>query len=113
MVTCADALEDIRKLEEKVTTFLPDKELQVVSNRFLQQPPPADKNWLWFTIVKDQETERWLDTPMSELEGKSPRERLSEDGGPEQLIAMLDRFLATRENETEKELINYMKERIS
>ena len=67
---------------------------------------------MWFTIVKDQETERWLDTPLSELEGKSPRERLSEDGGREQLIEMLDRFLATRENETEKELIQYFKERI-
>jgi hypothetical protein len=113
MVTCADVLDDIRKLEEKVTTLLPGKELQVISNRFLQEPPAADKNWLWFTIVKDQETERWLDTPMSELESKSPRERLSEDGGQEQLIQMLDNFLASRENETEKELIEYMKERIS
>ena len=49
---------------------------------------------------------------MSELEGKSPRERLSGDDGREQLMAMLDRFLATRENETEKELIQYFKERI-
>jgi hypothetical protein len=113
LVTCADVLDDIRQLEETVTTLLPGKELQVISNRFLQAPPPADKNQLWFTIVKDQETERWLDTPMSELEGKSPRERLSEDGGQEQLIQMLDRFLATRENETEKELIQYFKERIS
>ncbi|NLX01953.1 MAG: DUF2384 domain-containing protein [Syntrophomonadaceae bacterium] len=113
LVTCADVLDDIRQLEETVTTLLPGKELQVISNRFLQAPPPADKNQLWFTIVKDQETERWLDTPMSELEGKSPRERLSEDGGREQLMAMLDRFLTTRENETEKELIEYFKERIS
>ncbi len=113
LVTCADVLDDIRQLEEKVTALLPGKELQVISNRFLQVPPPADKNQLWFTIVKDQETERWLDTSMSELEGKSPRERLSEDGGQEQLIQMLDRFLATRENETEKELIQYFKERIS
>jgi hypothetical protein len=112
VVTCADVLEDIKKLENKVGVILPGKELQVFSNRFLQQPPPADKNWLWFMIVKDQETERWLDTPMSELDGKSPRERLSEDGGREQLIEMLDRFLATRENETEKELIQHMKDRI-
>jgi hypothetical protein len=113
VVTCADVLEDIKKLENTISLLLPGKEVQVISNRFLQAPPPVDKNQLWFTIVKDQETERWLDTPMSELEGKSPRERLSEDGGPEQLIAMLDRFLATRENETEKELIEYMKGRIS
>jgi len=113
VVTCADILEDIKKLENTISLLLPGKEVQVISNRFLQAPPPVDKNQLWFTIVKDQETERWLDTPMSELEGKSPRERLSEDGGPEQLIAMLDRFLASRENETEKELIEYMKERIN
>ena len=113
VVACADVLEDIKKLEEKVTSLLPGKELQVFSNRFLQEPPPADKSQLWFTIVKDQETERWLDTPMSELEGRSPRERLSEDGGRKQLIQMLDNFLASRENETEKELIEYMKERIS
>jgi hypothetical protein len=112
LVTCADVLGDIIKLENKVSLLLPGKELQVISNRFQQEPPPADKSQLWFTIVKDQETERWLDTPMSELEGKSPRERFSEDGGPEQLIEMLDRFLATRENETEIELIEYMKERI-
>lgn len=112
VVTCADVLEDVKKLENKVSALLPGKELEVVSNRFLQQPPATDKNWLWFTIVKDQETERWLDTAVSELEGKSPRERLSDDGGQEQLIQMLDRFLATRENETEKELIEYMKSRI-
>jgi hypothetical protein len=112
LVTCADVLEDIKKLESKISGLLPNKELQVFSNRFLQQPPPADKSELWFTVVKDQETERWLDTSMSELEGKSPRERLSEDGGRKQLIEMLDNFLATRENETEIELIEYMKERI-
>ncbi len=113
VVTCADVLEDIKKLENTIGLLLPGKEIQVISNLFLQAPPPVDKNQLWFTIVKDQETERWLDTPLSELEGKSPRERLSEDGGREQLIEMLNRFQTTRENETEKELIEYMKGRIS
>jgi len=113
VVTCADVLEDIKNLENTISLLLPGKEIQIISNRFLQAPPPVDKNQLWFTIVKDQETERWLDTPMTELEGKSPRERLSEDGGREQLIEMLNRFQTTRENETEKELIEYMKERIS
>lgn len=112
LLCCADVLEDITDLQEKVAAILPDKELQVFSNRFLQQPPPPDKAQLWFTIIKDQETERWLDSSLPDLEEKTPREYLAGDNGKPKLLQILDDFMAARENETEKDLIKYMKERV-
>jgi hypothetical protein len=113
LLCCADVLEDIVYLQEKAAALLPDKEVQVFSNRFRQQPPPPDKSRLWFTAVKDQETERWLDSAMAELEGKTPRQYLAADNGKEQLLQILDNFTAARDNHTEKELIQYMRERVS
>jgi len=112
LLCCADVLKDIVDLQDKVAAILPGKELQVLSNRFLQQPPPPDKSHLWFTIIKDQETERWLDSSLAELEGKTPREYMTGDNGKEQLLQILDNFMAARDNHTEKELIQYMRERV-
>jgi hypothetical protein len=111
LICCADVLEDIVRLQEKVSTILPGKEWQVLSNRFLQQPPPADKNHLWFTIIKDQETERWLDSTHSELNNKTPREFLIVN--KEKVFRMLDEFQASRKSELEQELVEYMKLRIN
>lgn len=112
LLGCADVLGDIVDLQDRVAAILPEKELQVFSNRFLQQPPSPDKSQLWFTIIKDQETERWLDSSLAELEEKTPREYLTGDNGKEQLLQILDNFMATRKNETENELIEYMKQRV-
>lgn len=112
LVCCADVLEDIVYLQEQTAAIIPGKELKVFSNRFLQQPPPADRSQLWFTIIKDQETERWLDSSLAELEGKTPREYLNDENGQSRLLQILDDFMDTRANETENELVKYMKERV-
>lgn len=64
-------------------------------------------------LMKDQETERWLNTPHHELEDKTPLEVLKEEKGKERLLSMLDSFAAnTAGSEEERELIAYMRERI-
>jgi len=68
---------------------------------------------LWFTVLKDQETERWLTTVHEELGNKTPEEILKEDKGQEQLMNLLNRFEESLSNPEEQELITYMKLRIS
>jgi hypothetical protein len=86
------------------------QQLEKVSNLV---DPPTSKTNLWFLVMKDQETERWLSTPHQELDNKTPLEVLEEENGKERLLAMLDSFAAKSVNsDEERELINYMRERI-
>ncbi|MDD2587151.1 MAG: MbcA/ParS/Xre antitoxin family protein [Syntrophomonadaceae bacterium] len=68
---------------------------------------------IWFIVIKDQETERWLDTPHPELDDKSPRELMQDEQGCTRLIAMLDEFTKSISTKEEKELIDYMRCRVT
>jgi len=112
LLCCAEVLEDILYMQEKIMAYLPDKKFSIYSNRFLKQPPPLDKNQLWFMVVKDRDTEKWLDTPLTELENQTPRQLLTADNNKERLLNLLDSFKSTLNNDIGNELINYMQERI-
>ncbi|MDD2510766.1 MAG: SEC-C metal-binding domain-containing protein [Syntrophomonas sp.] len=109
----ADLLEDIHKLKQVLVDILPEKEWAVVNNRFRKQPPAEELMSLWFTVIKDRETERWLSTPHGELDKKTPQELLAEENGRERLYDLLDDFSKSLPGKSEQELIQYMKERIS
>ncbi len=112
VITCADILEDVLKQEKLLFSILGKKEIPVVSSLILQKPPAIETADLWFLILKDQETERWLDTPHIELDNKTPREVLNKENGQKQLLELLDNFAGSVQSEEEKELIEYMKTRI-
>lgn len=86
---------------------------QLVNTRFLRQAPPSDLVPVWFNIMQDQETERWLLTPHSELDNQTPLELLQTENGREKILNMLDSFAERLEEGNEGiELINYMRLRI-
>lgn len=113
LLSCADTLQDVLKLKELTNSILPGKDHIQVNSLFRQAPPLLEVSDLWFTVLKDQETERWLITPHEELANKTPEEILKEDNGPEQLLNLLDKFGNTLSSAEEQELIDYMKLRIS
>lgn len=113
IICCADVLEDILRLNDVLNSTIGKKEPIVLSNLFMSRPPAAEMAKLWFMVVKDQETERWLDTPHSELENKSPRELLNDNEGQTKLLDMLDEFAQSISTKEERELIDYMKQRVS
>jgi len=113
LLICADTLQDVLQLREFINTILPGKEHIKVNSLFRQAPPMLEVSDLWFTVLKDQETERWLTTVHEELGNKTPEEILKEDKGQEQLMNLLNRFEESLSNPEEQELITYMKLRIS
>lgn len=111
ILTCIDLINDWEVLKAVVERVMPNLQLEIVSN--MVHPPTINKSDLWFLIMKDQETERWLHTPHQELDNKTPLEVLEEESGKERLLAMLDSFTAQSANsDEERELITYMRERI-
>lgn len=109
LVACADVLEDVIKLQETIKTIFPDKEFEILNSFFLTQPPSLETADIWFTIIKDYETERWLDTPYEKAAYKTPRELLKEEEGKKIVAKMLDEFAAKITSEPQKELIEYMR----
>jgi len=112
ILTCADILDDVQKIQELLTDILEDKEFVQISSLFLQKPPAAEVVDLWFAVLKDQETEKWLITPHAELDNKTPQQILEETNGRQRILEMLNNFAASVHSEEEKELIEYMKLRI-
>ncbi|MEN6462029.1 MAG: SEC-C metal-binding domain-containing protein [Syntrophomonas sp.] len=109
VVTCVDLIDDWEVLEKILQRVMP-QQLEKVSNLV---DLPASKTNLWFLVMKDQETERWLGTPHQELDNKTPLQVLEEENGKDRLFAMLDSFAAqTAGSDEERELIAYMRERI-
>jgi hypothetical protein len=74
IVTCVDLINDWEVLEKVLDSIMPNQQLNFLSN--LINPPGINKTNIWFLIMKDQETERWLNTPHQELENKTPAELL-------------------------------------
>jgi len=109
----ADLLKDILRMEECLGKIIPTGKWEVVNSLFLFQPPAPDLESIWYKVIKDQETERWLHTVHHELDDKTPKEVLAEDEGRVRILAMLDLFTTKAAgNEYSEDLINYMRQRI-
>lgn len=110
VLICTDLAEDlpvINALEAQIS----GTEIIKVCN--LLQSPDIGQTPLWFAIMKDQETERWLHTPHRELDGQTPLEVIGEENGRQQLINLLDDFSEEKDrSDEEKELLLFMQERI-
>ena len=113
LIMCAEVLEDIQSLQSYIGSLLPAHGFTVLNDTFMSQAPPADLMGLWFTVIKDRETEKWLATPHRELEGKTPAETLKEPEGKERLEKMLAQMEDKIQNEEARELISYMRMRIA
>lgn len=92
LLACADQIDDIQTLQNFCSKLLPEQEPRIIHSVFLKQRPPEDLLPLWFEIMKDRESERWLHTPHEELDNQTPLEVLKTENGQNQLIQMLARF---------------------
>ncbi|MGE5458868.1 MAG: SEC-C metal-binding domain-containing protein [Methanobacterium sp.] len=115
LLSCISNLDNIDCWQPILGDACPEiRAWQLVNSRFIRQAPPADLVPIWFTVMQDQETERWLQTPHNELDNKTPLEQLAEANGREKVLNMLDQFASRLEEGNEGiELINYMRRRIS
>ncbi len=114
VISYADILNDALLLTELVNGLVSEGDGNMVHSLFLCQPPAPELDHIWYTVVKEQETERWLHTVHSELDDKTPLEVLAEDeDGRERIFAILDSFASqTSGNEYSIDLLNYMRLRI-
>ncbi len=112
--SCISSLDSLDGWQNILGEYLPRlREWQIVNTNFLRQPPPTDLVPIWFNVLRDQETERWLHTPHGELGNKTPLEQLEEEHGREKIFEMLDLFAARLEEGHEGlDLIDYMRYRI-
>lgn len=111
VLSCADLLDDIHMQRQLLNDIWPGQTLTVMSSVLSPDPPKVDMMPVWFTVVKDKETERWLDMPHPQ-EGLAPRQMMKQAEGMQSLEALLDRYEESRENDEEKELAAYMRERL-
>lgn len=111
VLSCADLLDDINKQRECLGEIWPGQALTIMSSVLYPDPPTLDMMPVWFMVVKDKETERWLDIPHPQ-EGLTPRQMMKQAGGKDSLDALLCRFEESRESSEEKELAAYMRERL-
>lgn len=113
IVSYTDVLEDILKVEQSWQDLISPDEWEIVNSLLLFQPPATALETIWFQVVKERETERWLHTPHRELDGKTPQEMLEEENGRERLLTMLDTFADQASAiEYSHDLIDYMRLRI-
>jgi hypothetical protein len=113
VVSYADVLDDILRVEDNWSELVAPGEWEIVNSRLLFQPPTAELEQIWYSVIKEQETERWLQTPHRELDDKTPREVMAETQGRERIQATLDDFASqTSGNEHSQDLLSYMRLRI-
>lgn len=112
LAVVSDVLADINDLRDEVTVLTGSAELELVSSTFLRRPPAAEYIDVWFTIMKDQQTESWLNTPHQELDDQTPRQMLEQPEGRQRVASMLDEFAAGTESEDQQELLTYMRMRL-
>lgn len=79
----SDVLEDVIKHSDCIDSILPGQPVQVINSLMMQAPPDADYTWLWFMVLKDRESEKWLNTPQRKFNDRTPWEILTEEGGAE------------------------------
>jgi len=113
LIAYADLLADILSMEKCLDKIFPYGKWETVNNLFLFQPPAPQMENIWYSVIKDQETERWLHTVHHELDDKTPQEVLQAEAGRDRVLALLDSFASqTSGNEYSEDLINYMRQRI-
>lgn len=112
MVFYADVVKDIIKAD-LVLEF--KKEGWKNVNSLLRfGPPEQDQSDIWYSVIKEREAERWLQTPHEELENRTPAEVLQETGGRDRILSMLDSFTErTSLNDHSRDLIDYMRARVN
>lgn len=113
LLCCADVLEDIMKLDEWLNQHLAEAEPTIITDLMLPGPPDPAHLPLWFTVLKDQQTEKWLDTPHPELGDTSPREYIKQAGGKERVRQLLREFAPSLKNNESKDLVEYMTMRVT
>lgn len=110
VLICTDLVEDLPVVNAWLDRW---GRVEVINVSNLLHSPDLNQTSLWFTIMKDQETERWLHTPHRELDGQTPSELLEEESGRQKLIGLLDTFTQEEiKSEEEEELLFFMRERI-
>lgn len=109
VVISADVLENVKYLQEIVSPLVPDSNFTIINSTFLNKPPELESADIWFTMIKDQESERWLNTPVEELEDKPPYEVLKENDGKNRILEMLNNLENTLDTDEQKDFINYLK----
>ena len=114
VISCAGRLDDLHNWSALPGDAVdPPWKWRLVNSNFLRQSPPPELLSVWFSVLQEQETERWLHTSHPELEDKSPWEKTTEENGIQQVLTMLDQFVARFDEEDEGlKLIAYMRERI-
>ncbi len=112
IILSADVLDDVDYLQEQVKSLLPTLDFTIINSIFLNQPPSLAHSDIWLAIIKDQESEKWLNTPVNELEGRTPNEVLKEDGGKNYLLKILNNLEDSVATEEQQDFIVYLKERI-
>lgn len=114
LVSCISSVDHLDCWQDLLGDDFPAlREWQIVNTSFLRQAPPTDLVPIWFNVIRDQETERWLHTPHGELDNKTPLEQLEEAQGREKILEMLDLFASRLEEGHEgRNLIDYMRRRI-
>jgi hypothetical protein len=113
LIIYADILDDVRLMKGLLKELIPDGFWEIVHSLFLFQAPTPQLDHIWYSVVKDQETERWLHTPHQELDDKTPLEVMEEENGRERLMLILDSFASQASgNEYSTDLVNYMRLRI-
>ena len=114
LVSCISSMDHLDSWQDILGDGLPGlREWQIVNTSFLRQAPPTEFVPIWFKVIRDQETERWLHTPHGELDNKTPLEQLEEEHGREKVLEILDLFVSRLEEGHEGlDLIDYMRRRV-
>ncbi|NLW90531.1 MAG: DUF2384 domain-containing protein, partial [Syntrophomonadaceae bacterium] len=112
VITSHEVLQDLNDWKSLQNDIWPDKEFIVLGDRFIMNPPLPEMADLWFTIIKDRECEAWLNTPHTELQGKTPAQIITEENGRERLNRLLDEMYDRVDNDQARELLDYMRLRI-
>jgi|GEM_PF-275227 len=114
VLTCAGGLDELYQWEAlSGEDIKPPREWQLVNSNLHRQPPPLELAAIWFTVLQQQETERWLRTCHPELEEKTPLEIIQEEKGRERINRLLDKFASQlEENEEASRLVACMRARV-
>lgn len=107
IILSAESIDNIYQLQGQVLSILPELDFTIINSLFIKQKPSLDYADMWFTIMKDQESDRWLNTPMEDIENRTPREFLSEENGQIRLLEKINVLLADTTDE-QRDFMNYL-----
>jgi hypothetical protein len=114
VVAYADSLQAIAMMAASWEDLGAPLAWEIINSLLLLRPPQPKLEQIWYTVMKERETQRWLNTIHRELEGRTPAQVLTENNGQERVLAMLDEFSKQAEgNEYSLDLVDYMRAAIS